>query len=85
MMIKAVLRNGAILPLEPLPPDWTEGKELAVEDPSVGGAEDIDAWARELEAAVRQLPAEEHDHFRRALEDIERRSKEAVRIEWGLT
>ena len=27
-MPKAVLKNGMIYPLEPLPPEWTEGQEL---------------------------------------------------------
>jgi hypothetical protein len=31
-MIKAVLKNGTIQPLESLPADWTEGRELLVEE-----------------------------------------------------
>ena len=27
-MPRAVLRNGVIYPLDPLPPDWADGKEL---------------------------------------------------------
>jgi hypothetical protein len=29
-MLKAVLRKGAIVPLEPLPPEWEEGAALEV-------------------------------------------------------
>jgi len=85
MTIKAILRNGLIQPVEPLPPDWTEGQELVVEDPEVAvAASEVEQWSREIEAAAAKLPAEEHDRFRRAMDDIERESKETVRREWGL-
>lgn len=38
MTIKAVLRNGVIQPVEPLPSDWAEGQELLVEEPSPSSA-----------------------------------------------
>jgi hypothetical protein len=85
MTIKAILRDGLIQPLEPLPSDWTEGQELIVEEPAEAERSAlIDEWARDLEAAAVQVPAEEHDRFRQALSDVERDSKEAVRREWGL-
>jgi hypothetical protein len=85
MTIKAILRNGRIQPLEPLPSDWADGQELVVEQPELAdtGAPVAD-WARDLDAATAQLPAEEHDRFRQALDEIERDSKDAVRREWGL-
>ena len=30
-MIKAVYRDGAIHPVDPVPPDWTEGQELQIQ------------------------------------------------------
>ena len=85
MTIKAILRNGHIQPLEPLPPDWADGQELVVEPPELTGAETpISEWAKDLEAAAMGVPAEEHDRFRQALGGIERESKDAVRREWGL-
>lgn len=84
MTIKVSLRNGSIQPLEALPPDWAEGKELLVDDPALAGPEDIAAWARELDQAIMEFPAEEHDRFREALSGLERQSKEAVRREWGI-
>jgi hypothetical protein len=85
MTIKAILRNGRIQPLEPLPVDWTDGQELIVEQPDSGGAAaQVSEWAEDLEAAAARLPAEEHDRFRRALNEIGRESKDAVRREWGL-
>ena len=84
MTIKAVLRNGVIQPLEPLPSEWNDGQELVVEEPIAEGAAEIDNWFGELDAATAELPAEEHDRFRQALTELERESKDAVRREWGL-
>jgi uncharacterized membrane protein len=84
MTIKAILRNGAIKPIEPLPAGWAEGQELLIEGTDVPTAEDLRAWAAEMEASAARLPAEEHEHFERALDEVERESKEAVRREWGL-
>jgi hypothetical protein len=84
MTIKAILRNGSIEPVEPLPADWAEGKELLVEDGESANAGNVEAWARELDAAVSLVAPEEHDRFRKALDDLELESKDAVRREWGL-
>jgi uncharacterized membrane protein len=85
MTIKAILRDGHIQPLEPLPTDWLDGQELVVEEPEDSGVDArIAEWERDLAAATAQLPAEEHDRFRQALSDVERDSKESVRREWGL-
>jgi hypothetical protein len=84
MTIKAVLRHGVIEPVEPLPPAWADGQELLVEEPNDRRAEaDINQWAQEMDAATAQIPADEHDRFLRAIDEIEHESKEAVRKEWG--
>jgi hypothetical protein len=52
-MPRAVLKNGVICPLEPLPPEWHDGRELRVESVAEEDEnQDIDAWHRELEALV---------------------------------
>jgi hypothetical protein len=85
MTIKAVLRQGVIQPVEPLPPGWGEGQELVVEEPAASRADaEIGQWAQEMDAATAQIPAEEHERFLKALDEIERESKEAVRKQWGL-
>ena len=54
-MPKAVLKNGAICPLEPLPPEWTEGQALRVEATAEDDEdEDLDVWYHELQALVAQ-------------------------------
>jgi hypothetical protein len=82
MNIRAVLRKGVIQPIEPLPPDWHDGQELLVESNGEADQEQVQQWAHELEAAAAAIPAEEHDRFLRALDEIERESKDAVRKGW---
>ena len=85
MTIKAVLRHGVIQPVEPLPPGWADGQELVVEEPKTESADaEINQWSQEMDAATDQIPAEEHDRFLKALDEIERESKEVVRKQWGL-
>jgi hypothetical protein len=86
MTIKAILRDGRIQPLEPLPRDWAEGQELVVEEPELVEAEtQINQWTKDLDKSTAQIPAEEHDRFLRALDEIERASKGAVRREWSVS
>ncbi|MDP9172775.1 MAG: hypothetical protein M3O30_02775 [Planctomycetota bacterium] len=85
MTIKAILRDGRIQPLEPIPPDWTEGQELVIEEPDAGqNAADIKQWAKDLEDSNPKIPDEEHDRLERALDEIERESKNTVRRDWGM-
>lgn len=81
-MIKAVLRQGVIQPIDPLPSEWVDGQELVVEEPQSNGTADLEKWSAELDAATAKIPAEEHERFLNALEEIERQSKEAVRNQW---
>jgi hypothetical protein len=46
-MLKAELRKGKIVPLEPLPPEWEEGAALEVAKAD-GLPLDIDAWAQQM-------------------------------------
>jgi hypothetical protein len=61
------------------------GQELVVEEPDLTQTPaEIGQWAKDLEASTARIPAEEHELLERALEEIERESKDAVRREWGL-
>ena len=85
-MIKAILRNGHILPLEPLPPNWTDGQELVVEQPQANTSrEEIEKWADDLDRATANISPEDQARFEAVLDEIERESKEAVRREWITT
>ena len=82
MTIKAILRHGIIQPIDPLPSGWEDGQELVVEEPQPSGTADLSKWSAELDAATAKIPAEEHDRFLHALDQIELDSKEAVRKQW---
>jgi hypothetical protein len=84
MTIKAILRDGAIQPVEPLPSQWADGQELIVEQPEFTAEQsELRAWTEDLESAAAKLPPEEHERFLKALDEIERQSKNAVGREWG--
>jgi hypothetical protein len=52
-MPKAVLKNGVISPVEPLPPEWADGQELRVEAAADEDEdEDLEAWYNEFQALV---------------------------------
>lgn len=41
-MPRAVLKNGVILPLDPLPADWADGQQLRVERADEAGEASLD-------------------------------------------
>lgn len=87
-MPKAVVRNGAILPLEPLPPEWHDGTEVTVEAVQVAALEEInreaDEWFREMEAAVARVDPNDSILIDAAIQEADRIAKEQVRREMGL-
>jgi hypothetical protein len=84
-MPKAILRNGAILPLEPLPPEWTEGQELCVESASeLSEDADFDKWLTDLQAMVAQNDPADLARVDKTLRDADEQAKAIVRKEMGL-
>ena len=85
-MIKAVVKNGTIHPLEPMPPDWSDGREVIVEEfePS-GRPEQIDDWFQDLEAAATKMDPEDERRLDDAVTEVRRQAKEMARREMGLT
>ena len=77
-MIRALLKNGRIVPAEPLPADWADGQELLVDrQPPCDDPGDIDRWARQLDEAAATIPAEDIDALLRSLEEAERLPKQS--------
>lgn len=84
-MPKAVLKNGMIYPLEPLPPEWTDGQELSVE--AVADADedqDIDAWYQELQTLVAQNDPNDWARVEQAIQAADEQAKALVRKQMGL-
>ncbi len=87
-MIRAVVQNGMIQPLEPLPPNWADGREVVVGDltdqPSKGVA-DVDTWAHDMDALTASLnDAGEWAELEVVLAEADRQSKASVRRDMEL-
>jgi hypothetical protein len=48
-MIRAVVQDGLIHPLDPLPVDWAEGRMVLVQDAESPTSDDLDTWYQELQ------------------------------------
>jgi hypothetical protein len=85
-MVKAVVQDGEIRPLEPLPADWHDGQTLRIEkevevEPSI---EEIDRDFAELAALCATSEPADEEQLDRALQDAHRQAKEQVRRQMGL-
>src|SRR5207245_1891774 len=83
-VVKAIVKNGVIVPRDPLPEDWREGTEVEVEKApaqpnSDHDAPTTDAWMAEVEAIASQGDPEDDRRLEAALEEIRRREKEFAR------
>ncbi len=85
-MPKAVLTNGMIRPIEPLPTDWREGEELRVEksENSELPIEEIDQHFAELAKLCADADPEDDARLGQALQEARDLSKEQVRRSMGL-
>lgn len=83
-MLKAVLRKGIIVPLEPLPPEWEEGTALEVAQ-AEAAAFDSDAWAESMNQLCADSTAEDEDAMRRAIEEHKQQAKEQSRRAMGMS
>lgn len=82
-MLKATLRNGAIVPLEPVPVEWEEGATLDVaktDDVAV----DVDAWVKMMDQLCLDSPADEEKRMRTAIDEHRCHAKAQARREMGL-
>ena len=85
-MPRAVLKDGVIYLLEPLPPEWTNGTELRVEESPLTeqSLEEIDRQFRKLEAAAQHIDPEDVASVEAALREADERAKEWMRREMKL-
>jgi hypothetical protein len=83
-MPRAILKGGVIYPIEPLPAEWGDGREVWVEDAEGDSAEAIDRRFAELEEAARQIDPADDERLEKAIADVRRHAKETARREMGL-
>lgn len=82
-MLKAILRNGTIVPLEPLPPEWEEGASLEVAKTGPDTL-DVAAWVKLMDRLCADSPAEEEERMRAAIDEHRRQAKAQTQREMGL-
>lgn len=87
-MIRAIVSNGKIQPLDPLPLEWTEGHAVVVQEPHLepdDSPQSIDAWFRELQILGPALyEPGEREQMQAVMVEADRQAKEHVRRQMGL-
>jgi hypothetical protein len=85
-MVKAVVSQGEIRPLEPLPADWQEGQRLRVEKADDGETpvDQIDRDFDELARLSKTSELADEEQLDRALQEAHGQAKEQVRRHMGL-
>ena len=84
-MIHAIYKNGQIQPVDEIPEDWEDGKELVVDSslPS-DDPEEIKRWSADMRALGALISDEDHATMMAAIEEQRRVGKEQMRREMGL-
>lgn len=86
-MIHGVVQDGTILPLDPIPPEWGDGRPLVIEAAgavSVDERLEIDRRYAELEAlGPAQYEPGEREAIEKVMADADREAKEYVRRSWA--
>lgn len=86
-MIRAVLKDGVLHPVDPIPADWMPGQQFLVEesDHAIVISDDIDQWLRDLNTQTAALfTAEEWSLIEKNLQSADQQAKDSVRREMGL-
>jgi hypothetical protein len=83
-MPRAILKDGVIYPIEPLPPEWDDGRELWVADAEADSPQDLDRWFKELQALASRGDPEDRKRLEAALAEADEKAKALVRREMGL-
>jgi hypothetical protein len=82
-MLKAILREGVIVPLEPLPSEWEEGTTLEVAKVDMQQL-DIGAWAKSMNEMCADSTRADEEVMCSAIAQHRHQAKEQVRREMGL-
>jgi hypothetical protein len=81
-MIRAVVKNGVIQPLDPLPAEWKEGREVVVDDlaeqlPSE--SDEFDRWSEDMKILTAELNnLQEWQEIEATLAEANRQNKALV-------
>ncbi|MHB1559293.1 MAG: hypothetical protein ACYC61_17725 [Isosphaeraceae bacterium] len=85
-MICAIIEDGQIRPLEPLPAEWIEGSQVIVHDVATPPSDDLEEWYRELqELGPAQYEPGEWERVQAILAEADEMARAAVRLQMGLS
>jgi hypothetical protein len=84
-MVRAILADGVIRPLDNLPPHWTDGQELIIDEAAdTSSPEDLETWTREVDVLAAAIPPEDFERLETALAEADREAKAFVRRQMDL-
>ena len=80
-MVRAILKDGMIQPLDPLPLGWGEGRELRVEEVEEfeSTPAELEQWSADLNELAKDINPENSERIDKAIEEIRRNGKEEMR------
>lgn len=87
-MPRAIVKNGVLLPVDPLPTAWKDGTEVRlvkvnkkVKKPGRNGSgkHPTDVWMDEVEKAAGEIDAEGDRQFAQAIEEIRKEARNLAR------
>lgn len=85
MSITAIVENGIIKPLEPLPGDWGEGKAVLISEPSDSHDQKIeDEWLADYENTGASLTEQDFAQAEATVAEHRREAKDQMAKEMGL-
>jgi hypothetical protein len=92
-MTRAILRNGVIYPVDPLPDEWKDGQELWVDSQNPGNGEELaekdldelDKWYEKLNEMVSQNDPDDLLNVEAILAENDRIEKDRMRKVMGLS
>jgi len=79
-MPRAIVKQGVLLPVEPLPTDWADGTEVTVEklakEPSFSEAiHSVDQWMDEVEALAQLQTDDDNERLAQAVAHLRQHAK----------
>jgi hypothetical protein len=79
-MIKAIVRDGVIHPLDPLPGHWKNGREVVVDDVQPDDrAHPLADWSARMESLIAQFEPEDLERLDQILAEADVQAKGIVR------
>jgi len=84
VMIRAMIRNGTIHPLEAIPSEWPEGCQVVVDVEPRSPPGEIKRWYEDVQTAAAEIDPEDDERLQSAVSEVRRRAKDEARCEMGL-